>query len=158
MWYLHPHKQRNQLYVSLSSSHPYPKCCPLLEIPLPTQFKESRNHTQSSDFHPFLLCFRDKFPRWPRNLYFCISSCFKHKSWNRINLTQTRLVNNAQLHRSLSNFAFFSFYVPYQLSLYSICHSMLVFLLICKACRTFGSKHVKSREKKKRRKSYLIWK
>lgn len=50
---------------------------------------------------------------------------------------------------------FFSFYVPYQLLLYSICHTMLVFLLICKACRTFGSKHVKSREKKKRRKHRL---
>jgi len=51
-----------------------------------------------------------------------------------------------------------SFYVPYQLSQPSICYSVLVFLPIFKACRTFGSTHVKSREKKKTEKCDLIWK
>lgn len=156
-WYLHPYKQHNQLYILPSSCHLYPTCCPFLEIPPSTWFKESRNHTQPLDFHPFLLCFRNKFLKWPRNLCFFNTSCFKHKSWNKVSLTQTRLVNNAQFHHSLSNFTFFPFTPPIN-SLYSNCYSMLVFLLIFKVCRTFGSIHVKSREKKWEESVDLIWK
>lgn len=54
----------------------------------------------------------DKFIKWYWNLYFYITSCFKHRSWRRVNLVQTRLVNNAQLHQSHSNCFVFPFMAP----------------------------------------------
>lgn len=98
IFYLCSFKQHNLL----PSSHSYPNHCP---------FPESTKLLKTPH-NPFMLCFTDKFIKWYQNLYFYITSCFKHKSWSRVNLAQTRLVNNTQFHQWLSNFIVFPFKTP----------------------------------------------
>lgn len=71
-------------------------------MPLATQCKDVK-----TPHNPFVLCFTNSSSDW--KLYFYVTSRFK--SWSTVNLTQTRLANNAQLHQSLSNFVVFPFMI-----------------------------------------------